>query len=143
MVGESSTLWHTCRPLVCPKPCRYDVLSLGVGTTLSELAASDEIGGLLSRSDSLEKVLLGLYRSEPLTRGEARLLNVTRWESVSLLVVDLKNCRIVRSDHNLVALEHWGPVSQGKRNITALSSKQLMRSLRLYGSRHPISGNPP
>ena len=67
-------------------PCRYDELSLGVGTTLSELAASDEIGGLLSRSDSLENVLLGLYRSEPLTRGEARLLNVTRWESVSLLV---------------------------------------------------------
>ena len=69
-----------------PKPCRYDELSLGVGTTLSELAASDEIGGLLSRSDSLENVLLGLYRSETLTRGEARLLKVTRWESVSLLV---------------------------------------------------------
>ena len=86
MVGGSSTLWHTCRSLVSPKPCRYDLLSLGVGTTLSELAASDEIGGLLSRSDSLENVLLGLYRSEPLTRGEARLLNVTRWESVSLLV---------------------------------------------------------
>ena len=61
-------------------------ISLGVGTTLSELAASDEIGGLLSCSDSLENVLLGLYRSEPLTRGEARLLDVTRWESVSLLV---------------------------------------------------------
>ena len=90
MVGGSSTLWHTCRSLVSPKPCRYDVLSLGVGTTLSELAASDEIGGLLSRLDSLEKVLLGLHRSEPRseppTRGEARLLNVTRWESVSLLV---------------------------------------------------------
>ena len=86
MVGGSSTLWHTCRSLVSPKPCRYDVLSLGVGTTMSELAASDEIGGLLSRSDSLENALLGLYRSEPLTRGEARLLNVTRWESVSLLV---------------------------------------------------------
>ena len=86
MVGGSSTLWHTCRSLVSPKPCSYDVLSLGVGTTLSELAASDEIGGLLSRSDSLENVLLGLYRSEPLTRGEARLSNVTRWESVSLLV---------------------------------------------------------
>ena len=86
MVGGSSTLWHTCRSLVSPKPCRYDILSLGVGTTLLELAASDEIGGLLSRSDSLENVLLGLYRSEPLTRGEARLLNVTRWESVSLLV---------------------------------------------------------
>ena len=86
MVGGSSTLWHTCRSLVSPKPCRYDVLSLGVGTTLSELAAPDEIGGLLSRSDSLENVLLGLYHSEPLTRGEARLLNVTKWESVSLLV---------------------------------------------------------
>ena len=86
MVGGSSTLWHTCRSLVSPKPCRYDELSLGVGTTLSELAASDEIGGLLSSSDSLENVLLGLYRSEPLTRGEARLLKVTRWESVSLLV---------------------------------------------------------
>ena len=86
MVGGSSTLWHTCRSLVSPKPCRYDILSLGVGTTLSELAASDEISGLLSRSDSLENVLLGLYRSEPLTRGEARLLNVIRWESVSLLV---------------------------------------------------------
>ena len=86
MVGGSSTLWHTCRSLVSLKPCRYDEISLGVGTTLSELAASDEIGGLLSCSDSLENVLLGLYRSEPLTRGEARLLNVTRWESVSLLV---------------------------------------------------------
>ena len=58
MVGGSSTLWHTCRSLVSPKPCRYDILSLGVGAILSELAASDEIGGLLSRSDSLENVLL-------------------------------------------------------------------------------------
>ena len=32
----------------------------GGGTTLSVLADSDEIGGLLSRSDSLEYVLLGL-----------------------------------------------------------------------------------
>ena len=104
-----------------PKPCRYDILSLGVGTTLSELAASDEIGGPLSCSDSLEKVLLGLYRSEPLTRGEARLLNVTRWESVSLLVVYLKNCRIVHSDHNLVIITWW-PWSTGaqcrRANVT-------------------------
>ena len=57
----------------------------GGGSTLSILADSDEIGGLLSRSDSLEYVLLGLLCSEPLTRGEARLSNVTRWGNRSLL----------------------------------------------------------
>ena len=46
---------------------------------------SDKTGGLLSSSDSLEYVLLGLLCSEPLTRGEDRLSNVTRWVNGSLL----------------------------------------------------------
>ena len=58
---------------------------LGWGSTLSVLADSDEIGGLLSCSDSLKYVLLGLLCSEPLTSREARLSNVTRWGNGSLL----------------------------------------------------------
>ena len=76
--GGNLTQSRTCRLLVSPKTRRCSSRSRGGDSNLSVLADSDEIGGLLSHSDSLEYVLLGLLCSEPLTR-EARLSNVARW----------------------------------------------------------------
>ena len=68
-----------------PQTMRYFSRFLGEGTTLSILADLDEIGGLLSCSDSVGYALLRLLCSEPLTRGEVRLSNVARWGNGSLL----------------------------------------------------------